>query len=321
MKKANLGQPLEVGTRRRRHRRRLHRDGLLADEPAPRRRARLDRLPADALRARRRRGGARRDRARGRPDGVPRQPDRDPRRERQGRRRQVHPQPPRRAGRVRTPLAGPDRGLRVRHPGPDRHPGRVAGGGPDLPAGRGHVRDQPRPGQGRPRDVRLERQGRLRLRRLRDRPDDAHRGGRPRQEVRLRDRSLPVRPDRRDRRGQRQDHQLVAPRHARVLRRPAAPAHPDGPALGAHAVDRAGRQLQHAGRARLRRQRRGRRVDPLPDVQLQHLVRPVPLRPVRRLRRCLPRGRHPHGRHQHAQVGGRSCPSSRRRTAGTTAAR
>ena len=34
-------------------------------------------------------------------------------------RRQVHPQPPRRAGRVRPPLAGPDRGLRVRDPGPD----------------------------------------------------------------------------------------------------------------------------------------------------------------------------------------------------------
>ena len=143
-----------------------------------------------------------------------------------------------------------------------------------------------------------QRPRRLRLRRLRDRADDADRGGRPRQEVRLRDRSLPVRADRRDRRGQRQDHQLVAPRHARVLRRPAAPAHPDGPAPGADAVDRAGRQLQHAGRARLRRQRRGRRVDALPDVQLQHLVRPVPLRPVRRLRRRLPRGRHPHGRRQ-----------------------
>ena len=139
---------------RRRHRRRLHRDGLLADEPAPRRRARLDRLPADPLRARRRRGGAGRDRARGRPDGVPGQPDRGPRRGRQGHRRQVHPQPPRRAGRVRPPLAGPDRGLRVRHPGPDRHPGRVAGGRPDLPAGRGQVRDQPRPGQGRPGDLR-----------------------------------------------------------------------------------------------------------------------------------------------------------------------
>ena len=77
------------------------------------------------------------------------------------------------------------------------------------------------------------------------------------------------------------------------------------PLVGADAVDRAGRQLQHPGRARLRRQRRGRRVDPLPDVQLQHLVRPVPLRPVRRLRGCLPRGRHPHGRHQHAEVRGR----------------
>ena len=49
---------------------------------------------------------------------------------------------------------------------------------------------------------------------------------------------------------------------------------------------------------------RGRRVDPLPDVQLQHLVRPLPLRPVRGLRGCLPRGRHPHGRRQHAQVRG-----------------
>ncbi len=42
-------------------------------------------------------------------------------------------------------------------------------------------------------------------------------------------------------------------------------------------------------------------IHPLPDVQLQHLVRPVPLRPVRRLRRCLPRGRHPHGRREPAQ--------------------
>ena len=123
------------------------------------------------------------------------------------------------------------------------------------------------------------------------------------------------------RRRQRQDHELVAPRHARVLRRPAAPAHPDGPAPGADAVDRPGRQLQHPGRARLRRERRGRRVDPLPDVQLQHLVRPVPLRPVRRLRGCLPRGRHPHGRHQHAQVRGPPARSSRRPTAGRTAGR
>ena len=69
-------------------------------------------------------------------------------------RRQVHPQPPRRAGCLRSPLAGADRGLRVRRPGPDGHPGRVAGRGPDVPAGRGQLRDQPRPGQGRPRDVR-----------------------------------------------------------------------------------------------------------------------------------------------------------------------
>ncbi len=37
---------------------------------------RLDRLPAHALRARRRRGGARRDGARGRAHGVPREPGR-----------------------------------------------------------------------------------------------------------------------------------------------------------------------------------------------------------------------------------------------------
>src|SRR4029079_6286770 len=39
----------------------------------------------------------------------------------------------------------------------------------------------------------------------------------------------------------------------------------------------------------------------LPDVQLQHLVRPLPVRALRRLRRRLPRGRHPHGRRQPAQ--------------------
>ena len=48
---------------------------------------------------------------------------------------------------------------------------------------------------------------------------------------------------------ERQDHELVAPRHARVLRRPAAPAHPDGAAPGADAVDRSGGQLHDPGRA------------------------------------------------------------------------
>ena len=97
-----------------------------------------------------------------------------------------------RARRVGPALARADRGLRVRDPGPDGHPGRLAGGRPDVPAGRVQVRDQPRPGQGGPRDLRLERPRRLRLRRLRDRADDPDRGGRPWQEVRLRDRSLPV---------------------------------------------------------------------------------------------------------------------------------
>ena len=58
------------------------------------------------------------------------------------------------------------------------------------------------------------------------------------------------------------------------------------------------------GGAGLRRDGRGGRVHPLPDVQLQHLVRPLPVRAVRRLRRRLPGGRHPHGRHQPAQDGG-----------------
>ena len=167
------------------------------------------------------------------------------------------------------------------------------------------LRDQPRPGQGGPRDLRHERPGRLRLRRLRDRPDDPDRGGRPRQEVRLRDRSLPDRPDRRDRRRQRQDHQLVAPRHARVLRRPAPPAHPDG-AARRRGCRRPIRRSTSTTPVELGYDAhgRGRRVDALPDVQLQHLVRPVPLRPVRRLRGRLPRRRHPHGRRQPAQVRG-----------------
>ena len=111
MKIANLGQPLEVGHGRRGHRRRLHGHGLLADEPAPRRRERHDRLSADALRARGRRGGARRDRTRRRPDGVPGQPGRAHRRGRPPHRGQVHPQQARRAGRLGPPLAGADRGL------------------------------------------------------------------------------------------------------------------------------------------------------------------------------------------------------------------
>ena len=98
--------------------------------------------------------------------------------------------------------------------------------------------------------------------------------------------------------------QLVAPRHARVLRRAAPSAHPDGAAPGAHAVDRSRGQLQHAGRARLRRQPGRRRVHPLPDVQLQHLVRPLPVRAVRRLRRRLPGRRHPHDRRQPDEVRG-----------------
>ena len=286
---------------RRRHRRRLHRDGLLAHEPPLRRRERDHRLPPHPVRARRGRGGAGRDRARGRQPRVPRQPDRADRRGRQADRRPVHPQQAGRARRVRPPLAGADRGLRVRRPGRHRHPRRVPGRRPHVPPGRGELRGQPRPDQGRPGDVRDQRPRRVRLRRLRDRPDDAHRERRPRQEGRLRDRPLPRRPHGRDRHPERQDHQLVAPRHARVLRRAPAPAHPDGPARDPDAVHGSDGQLHDPGRARLRRDGRGGRVHPLPDVQLQHLVRPVPVRAVRRLRRRLPRGRHPHGRREPAE--------------------
>ena len=69
-----------------------------------------------------------------------------------------------------------------------------------------------------------------------------------------------------------------------LLRRAAAPAHPDGAAPDADALDRPAGQLHLAGRDRLRHHRRGGGVDALPDVQLQHLVRPLPVRPVRRLR-------------------------------------
>ena len=51
----------------------------------------------------------------------------------------------------------------------------------------------------------------------------------------------------------------------------------------------------------LRRDGGGGRVHALPDVQLQHLVRPVPVRAVRRLRRRLPGGRHPHGGREPAE--------------------
>ena len=130
---------------------------------------------------------------------VPRQPDRADRRGRQADRRPVHPQQARRARRVRPPLAGADRGLRVRRPGRHRHPRGVPGGRPHVPPGRGQLRGQPRPDQGRPRDVRDQRPRRVRVRRLRDRPHDADRERRPRQEGRLRDRPLPRRPHGRDR--------------------------------------------------------------------------------------------------------------------------
>ena len=245
MKKANLGQDLVRRQGRRRHRRRLHRDGLLADEPPPRRRARLDRLPPDAVRAGRRRGGARRDRARGRPDGVPRQPGRGPRRGRPRHRREVHPQPARRAGRLRPPLAGADRGLASSSIKADVVIPAVSQAADltFLPVeakfeiNRGRVKVDPATYATNVRGV-------FACGDFVTGPDDPDRGGRPRQEVRLRDRPLPRRPDRRHRHAERQDHELVAPRHARALRRPAAPAHPDGAARGADAVDRSGGQLQ-----------------------------------------------------------------------------
>ena len=54
------------------------------------------------------------------------------------------------------------------------------------------------------------------------------------------------------------------------------------------------------------------RVHPLPDVQLQHLVRPLPVRPVRCVRGCLPRRCHPHDRRQPDEVG-RSAAGTRGR--------
>ena len=162
------------------------------------------------------------------------------------------------------------------------------------------------------RHVRHERPRRVCLRRLRDRADDADRGRRARQEVRLRGRSLPVRPARGGRRRQRAHRQLVAPRDARVLRRPAARARAHGAGRGTLALDGPAGQLHHPGRARLQRPAGDHRGHALPDVQLQHLVRRVPLRAVRRLRRCLPGRRHPHDRHQPDEVGGRAAGAGRR---------
>ena len=318
MKKANLGQPLEVGRRRRRHRRRLHRDGLLAHEPPPRRRERDHRLPPHALRARRRRGGAGRDRARGRPHGVPRQPDRGARRGRHGHRRQVHPQQAGRARRLRPPLAGADRGLASSssRPTPSSRPCRQAADLTFLPVeasfevNRGRVKVDPATYATNVRGV-------FACGDFVTGPTTLiEAAGHGKKCAYAIDRYLAGRHGR-DGRRQREDHQLVAPRDARALRRPAAPAHPDGPA--------AGRGCRRPIRRSTSRRRwscgydataGGRRVDPLPDVQLQHLVRPVPVRAVRRLRRRLPRGRHPHGRHQPAEDRRACCPRSRRPTAG-----
>ena len=55
-----------------------------------------------------------------------------------------------------------------------------------------------------------------------------------------------------------------------------------------------------------------RRVHALPHVQLQHLVRSVPLRPLRGLRGRLPRGRHPHDRRQPDEGGGAAARAHRR---------
>ena len=62
-----------------------------------------------------------------------------------------------------------------------------------------------------------------------------------------------------------------------------------------------GGQLLHARGAGLRHDGGGGRVHALPHVQLQHLVRPVPVRAVRRLRRRVPGGGHPHGGREPAQ--------------------
>ena len=181
------GQPRRAargGPRRRRHRRRLHGDGLLPDQPPPRRGERDDRLPAHPFRARRRRRGAGRDRARGRPHGVPRQPDRDHGRGRQGSPACVSSATGS-ASRTRPAAALRSRSRARSSRSPPRHGDsrRLPGRRPHLPAGRVELRDRPGAGPGGPGHVRDQRARRLRLRRLRHRAHDAHRGGRPRQEV------------------------------------------------------------------------------------------------------------------------------------------
>ena len=237
MKLANLGQELTRRPQRGRHRRRLHGHGLLAHQPPLRRRERDHRLPPHALRARRGRGGAGRDRARGRAPRVPRQPDRAPRRGRQAHRRALHPQQAGRAGRLGPPLPGADRRARSSSSRPT----------PSSPRCR------------RRRTSRSSRStGRSRSTAAGIKVDPAtyatnvrgvfacgdfvtgpttliESAGHGKKAAYAIDRYLAGRTDVTVT-PERQDHELLAPRHAGAVRRPAAPAHPDGGPAGPDGV-------------------------------------------------------------------------------------
>ena len=132
----------------------------------------------------------------------------------------------------------PIEGTRVRRPGTDGHPGRQPGRRQHLPAGRASFEINRGRMRVDPGTYATNVRGVFACGDFVTGPDHAHRGRRPRQEVRLRHRPLPVGSLHRRGRRQRPHRQLLAPRHARALRRAAAPAHPGRAGRGAHALGR-----------------------------------------------------------------------------------
>ena len=275
---------------RRRHRWRLHLDGLLADVDPPGRGRGHPRLPprheghARLERGPRGHRGRRHRHLPGRPG-----PGRH-RQEGQGHRRRVHPDGARRAGRVRP--APPGAGARhgVHDPLRPRPAGHRPGPGPDLDrSGVGGRRgDQAEAAQGRLGHVRDRPGGRLRDRRRPDRRGDRRRGDRRGPALRLRRRRVPAR----DGPGRHPDPPDAGRTAARVPVDRAVHQRGQDAALPAdRARGRGAEPLIHRIRAAVHPRGRGRRVDPLSPVHLRgdRLLRPAP--PRHRVRHDAPDAR------------------------------